>query len=340
MAQAEKYVETPPLEGDIALLRQYARSREPAAFVELSRRYVGVVYGTCLRITANVHDAEELTQDCFFELARRAATIHSSVGGWLHSMATNRALNAVRSRNRRREHEEGAAVAEEETRSQDEAAWRDLEPLLDQAIESLPEELRAPLILHFLESRPQSEVAVRLGVHQSTVSRRIQEAIEALRGRLRDSGFVMAVAPLSSLLAAHAGQAVDSHLLASLGKIALAGISSTATGNAIGGIAAGLAKLSAWLKALGALVTPIIVQFVLGGWWGFLLALALITYIAWRRPRWHEELSIAMGGRGYDYEFFPLVRWTWTTPPAAWRKAMFGSVMASAMMAGAAAIST
>jgi len=27
-----------------------------------------------------------------------------------------------------------------------------------------------------------------------------------------------------------------------------------------------------------------------------------------------EELSIALGGTGYNYEFFPFVRWTWTTP--------------------------
>jgi DNA-directed RNA polymerase specialized sigma24 family protein len=107
MAKAERHIETPPFEGDIALLHQYARSQEPAVFMELSRRYAGVVYGTCLGITANVHDAEELTQDCFFELARRAATLRSSVGGWLHSLATHRALNAVRSRNRRRGHSRG-----------------------------------------------------------------------------------------------------------------------------------------------------------------------------------------------------------------------------------------
>lgn len=96
MAEAEQHTETPPSEGDIAILRQYARSQEPAAFMEVSCRYAGVVYGTCLRITANVQDAEELTQDCFLELARKAATVHSSVGGWLHRMATHRALNAVR----------------------------------------------------------------------------------------------------------------------------------------------------------------------------------------------------------------------------------------------------
>jgi hypothetical protein len=62
MVESERHVEISPLEGDIALLRRYAESREPAAFVELSRRYAGVVYGTCWRITASMHDAEELTR--------------------------------------------------------------------------------------------------------------------------------------------------------------------------------------------------------------------------------------------------------------------------------------
>ena len=84
-----------------------------------------------------------------------------------------------------------------------------------------------------------------------------------------------------------------------------------------------LAQLSTWGKALGALATPVIAQIVLGGWWGFVWAAIVLGYVAWRRPKWFEELSIAMGGKGYNYEFFPLVRWKWTTPPAGWRKAIF-----------------
>lgn len=332
MAEAQQHTEALLPEGDVALLRQYARSQEPAAFMELSRRYAGVVYGTCLRITANVQDAEELTQDCFFELARKAATIHSSVGGWLHRLATHRALNAVRSRNRRREHEQGAAAIQAAANSKEEVAWRRLEPLLDRAIDDLPEKLRTPIVLHFLENRSQSDVASRLGMHQSTVSRRIQEALVALRARLRDSGFVMAAAPLTTLLATHAGQTADPHLLASLTKIALAGVGA----KAMGGVAAALAKLSTWGKALGGLAAPIIVQLVLGGWWGALLALVFLVYIAWRQPMWLDELGIAMGGKGHRHEFFPLVRWTWTTPPAGWRMAIFQAMMASVMLGCAA----
>ena len=335
MADAEHYVETPP-EGDLALLRQYALSQEPAAFVELSRRYVGVVYGTCLRITANVHDAEELTQDCFFELARRAATIRSSVGGWLHSLATHRALNAVRSRNRRREHEQGAAAVKTEAVAEAEVTWRHIEPLLDQAIDALPEELRLPVILHFLENRPQGEVALRLGVHQSTVSRRIREALEALRARLREAGLVLALGPLASLLTNHAGQPAAPHLLASLTKIALAGVGSAAGGKTLGGLGAVLAKLSIWGKALAALAAPIAVQLLLGGWWGVVMVATLWAYIAWRRPKWLEELTSAMGGDNRFLEFFPFSRWTWTVPPPGWQKMVRQSLLGGGFAASTA----
>jgi len=316
---------------DHALLQRYAESQEPAAFAELSRRYAGMVYATCLRITGNAHDAEELTQDCFFELARRASTICLSVGGWLHRLATHRALNAVRSRTRRRKHEQDAAN-EVRAESAAEVSWHDVEPLVDRAIEDLPEELRTPVLLHYLENRSQSEVASQLGLHQSTVSRRIQEGLRRLRARLRDSGVVMAVAPLAGLLAANMGHPAGQQLLASLGKIAIAGVGSAATGKAVGGLGASSIKLATWGKIVGTAALPVLAQFVAGGWFGVLAAVALWLHIAWRRPSWFREIQLAFGGE-YGYgPFFPFERWTWTTPPADWRKVLVGSLLAALML--------
>lgn len=281
-------------------------------------------------------DAEELTQDYFVELARRAAMIRSSVGGWLHSLATSRSLNAVRSRNRRREHEQCSVVAKVQTDPGAEVPWSHVEPLLDKAIDSLPDELRVTIILHFLEGYSQSDVASQLGVHQSTVSRRIQEALEALRACLHESGFVMAIAPLASLMTARLDHTAAPHLLVSLTKIALAGVGSTAVGKSIGSVGIGLAKLTTLGKTLGTLVSPFIVQLVLGGWWGFVWATAAFGYLAWRQPKWLDKLNVVMGGKGAGYDFFPLARWTWTTPPTGWRKAIFQSLMKSVMMNGVA----
>lgn len=212
---------------DEALLRRYAERRDAGAFAELAHRRVGLIFGVCLRITADRHDAEELTQDCLLQLARKAATIQTSVAAWLHQVATRRALNAVRSRGRRREREARAAVMDAETT---ETAWSDVEPLLDEAVDALPADVREAIILHFLQSLSQEAVAQRLGVHQSTVSRRIDRGLNLLRERLSAAGVAMSAAPLSALLAAAASTPGAPNLVEAIGKISLAGAGSGGAG--------------------------------------------------------------------------------------------------------------
>jgi hypothetical protein len=85
--------------------------------------------------------------------------------------------------------------------------WEDIGPLVDQAIASLPEELRLPLIMQFLQQRSQADIAAELGVNQSTISRRVEHGIERLREALRNAG-VMAAAPLlASLMTDNAASA-------------------------------------------------------------------------------------------------------------------------------------
>jgi len=103
---------------------------------------------------------------------------------------------------------------------------------VDQAVEELSEELRLPVILHFLQGHTQTEVADELGVNQSTISRRIEKGVEELRAKLAEAGVVVSAAVLPGLLLDHAVIAAPASLLAALGKLALSGF----TG---GGIALG-----------------------------------------------------------------------------------------------------
>ena len=136
-----------------------------------------------------------------------------------------------------------------------------------------------------------------------------------MRDRLREAGVVLAVAPLMGFLATHAGPAASPQLLASLGKIAIAGIGSGATGQAVGGFGVSSIKLTTWGQAPGTVTIPVVVQILAGGWLGFVTALTFLVYVAWRRPKWFMEFRCAFGGQGFREEFFPLQRWTWTTPP-------------------------
>jgi len=157
-----------------------------------------------LRITGNTQDAEELTQECFFDLARHASQVRTSLAGWLHQAATNRALNRMRDERRRMIRERQAeqrrlALAEEQLTT--DLSWNEIEPLVDKALSEIPEDLRAPVLMHYLEGVTQSDIATALGVHQSTVSRRLSDGLELLRVRLRKAGFVVPVSVLISGIA-------------------------------------------------------------------------------------------------------------------------------------------
>ncbi len=213
------------MEQDLALLDKYAKGRDAIAFTELTRRHREMVYSTALRTTGNHHDAEDVTQACFLELAARAGEITDSVAGWLHVQATNRAIDAIRRRDSRRRRERRSVEIGDEYRHEN---WRQIEPHLDQAIEKLPDDLRLPLILYFLEGFNQEQVGEILGLSQRTVSRRLEEAVKALRAHLGEIGPSLSLAVLVPLLRDNACRACPADLQASLVKIGLGGFGGSA----------------------------------------------------------------------------------------------------------------
>lgn len=206
---------------DGALLEHYARTRDAKAFGELSKRYAGLVYGTCLRVTQNPDDAEDVSQECFLELAHRAGTIHTSLAGWLHRVAKNRSINAIRRAGAQRTREHKAFI---EDTGDAGSEWAEIAPYVDEALATLPERLRLPIILHYFQGLDQTQVAAEMGVSQPTVSRQLDKAVAALREQLRQAGFVAPVAVLGVLLMANGATAAPASLATALGKMALAGV--------------------------------------------------------------------------------------------------------------------
>lgn len=313
--------------GDVAdhlLLNRYSCSRAPEPFLELVRRHTGLVYGTCLRITTNVHDAEELTQECFFDLARQAGDIRTSLVGWLYQAATHLALNRIRGERRRRAHEQRAGLERvnltpEATRSPADLSWNEISPLVDQALAELPESLRTPILMRYLEGATQADVANSLGVHQSTVSRRLSEGIESLREALRRQGVIVPMTALVTWFAAQSTMAAPPTLVTSIGKIGVAGVGTSMAANASG------SSLTAWLAgvAKGA-VALLFVPVTAGILWGEVVFLVVLAawcgYLGLRQPEWVRVLCFTRQFPNiYEWPFFPFTRWTWQTPPREWR---------------------
>lgn len=246
---------------EAVLLKRFAGNGDAEAFAEIIRRHAGLVYGAALRILADVDRASDVAQETFLQLTKDAGSVTGSLPGWLHRVATHKAIDAMR-RDASRRHREREYMAGEQPRAES-AEWKDISPHVDMGLRELDPELREVLILHFLEGRTTREIAALQGASQATISRRIGSGVEQLRLKLRRRGILVTVAALSLLLGDNGVQAAPLPLLTELGKMALAGGAATAT-----------ATTAAWLAStsLGSLVT---------GVWVFLKAqAALVTAVA------------------------------------------------------------
>jgi RNA polymerase sigma-70 factor (ECF subfamily) len=205
---------------DTALLDAWITGRDAEAFKELTRRYSGMVYGTCLRLLRNTADAEELTQECFLKLAESRTAPRQSLGGWLHSVARNNSINRIRADVRREKREVDFADTQEPAI---EVTWNDLIPLVDEAIDTLPDDLRDPVVAHFLEDRTHREISESVNLKRETVTYRIKKGVEQIRAKLDRKGVVISSASLVGLLEANGASAASAQLSALLGKLALGG---------------------------------------------------------------------------------------------------------------------
>jgi RNA polymerase sigma factor (sigma-70 family) len=168
----------PPL--DVAQLGE-----DPRDWDGLVRTHWDAVYGHVLRLTRNRADAQDLTQDAFVRAFRAAERFEAgSVRAWLKRIATNLFLDSARRRSRIRfepltEDVARSTVASAETTALDGM----LAPRLESALRTLPEPMRAVLVLRHIEGRSDAQIAVQLGIDISTVRTRSHRA----RARMRDA---------------------------------------------------------------------------------------------------------------------------------------------------------
>src|SRR5512143_821211 len=120
---------------DQRLLRDYADHRSEAAFAELVRRYVDLVYSAAVRMVCDAHLVQDVTQRVFVALARQAGrlTDRAVLSGWLHRTARNIAAETVRAEVRRRAREQKAAAMNDLLAAEPNALWEHIAPHLDTA---------------------------------------------------------------------------------------------------------------------------------------------------------------------------------------------------------------
>ncbi|KAA1250551.1 RNA polymerase sigma factor SigE [Mycobacterium simiae] len=155
---------------------------------ELVRQHADRVYRLAYRLSGNQHDAEDLTQETFIRVFRSVQNYQpGTFEGWLHRITTNLFLDMVRRRARIRME----ALPEDYDRvpaddPNPEQIYHDarLGPDLQAALDSLPPEFRAAVVLCDIEGLSYEEIGATLGVKLGTVRSRIHRGRQALRDYL------------------------------------------------------------------------------------------------------------------------------------------------------------
>ncbi len=216
---------------DHELLADYARTGNEAAFARLVARHINLVHSAARRFTGNDPQAEEITQAVFLILARKAGSLGQKIilTGWLYQTARLTAANLLKAETRRQMREQEAYMQAQENDS-DAAVWRQIAPLLDDAMGRLNATDRTVLLLRYFERQTNAEVAAALGLAEGAVQRRVLRALEKLRKAFAKQGVTHTAQAIAGTVLVNSVQAAPVGMAAKIAATAvLAGTTFTTT---------------------------------------------------------------------------------------------------------------
>lgn len=199
-------------EPDTELLRRYCNDGAGGAFEVLVRRYADMVCGVAQRVTRRPELAEEVAQNVFTRLARKARSLVGRGGrlaGWLHRATVFESKHLLRKELR---HQRRMQVAGEQQQVADIKSTRDDDALrseIDDALNSLPRGDRDLLVWRYYSGMTFPEIAQRSGKSEAAVRKQGQRALDKLGKRLRGAGVVVPVAAVASFLGGGLGEAAS-----------------------------------------------------------------------------------------------------------------------------------
>jgi RNA polymerase sigma-70 factor (ECF subfamily) len=162
---------------------------ETPSWDEVVRTHADRVYRLAYRLSGNRADAEDLTQETFVRVFRSLAEYQpGTFEGWLHRITTNLFLDMVRRRQRIRfdalPEDVNDRLASKEPGPEVAYELNNLDPEIQQALASLPEDFRVAVVLCDLEQLSYEEIAATLNVKVGTVRSRIHRGRVLLRNAL------------------------------------------------------------------------------------------------------------------------------------------------------------
>lgn len=202
---------------DSTLLRQFAEERSEEAFAALVHRNLPLVYSAAVRrLNGDVHRASDVAQTVFVALARDARRLsrHPALTGWLYAATRSAAIDVIRAENRRRRREREAH--DMTANSSGTPEWQQLRPLIDDALDALPEHDRRVLLRRFFQAQRFSDIGREFSISEEAARKRADRALEVLRRQLSRRGITSTAAGLATVLEAGAVEAAPAGLAGSV----------------------------------------------------------------------------------------------------------------------------
>ena len=239
---------------DHELLTEFARNESEEAFGTLVTRYVNLVYSTALRFTDNKHHAEEITQAVFIILTRKAGGLSSRVvlSGWLYQTTRLTAANFMKAEIRRQQREQEAYM-QSTLNDPGSETWRQIAPLLEDAMGDLGETDRNAVVLRFFENKTAAEAASILNLTEAAMHKRTNRALDKLRNIFSKHGVSSTTSIIAGAISAHSVHVAPTAVGHTV--IAMAAAKGTAASASTLTLIKGALKIMAWTNAKTAVAT-------------------------------------------------------------------------------------
>ena len=175
---------------DVELLHAVAR-RDELALELIYDRYRLILFGLMVRILNSREEAEDVLQEVFLQVWRRAGDFDESRGRaftWLVTLARSRAIDRLRLLAARGRLAISAAqdATEQTSEAVSETFHSEQREIVARALAELPAEQRQSLMLAYFEGLTQSEIAAKLGAPLGTVKTRMRSGMTKLRDLLSE----------------------------------------------------------------------------------------------------------------------------------------------------------
>lgn len=173
-------------------------AQDVQAFEELYDRHAKTVYSLILRVVRDPEAAEELVQESFWQVWRKAEQYNGggAVGAWLSRIGRNKALDHLRRVKARPQAAEGepemmeriAAPDSQRVEAEVNRIWD--RQHLQNALATIPDEQRRCLEMAYFDGKSQREIAEAMGTPIGTIKTRVRIGLEKLERSLRAVGYV------------------------------------------------------------------------------------------------------------------------------------------------------